>query len=149
MKSSRWSYLVLGSAVVFSALSLATVRTRAAQQPAKTVWEGVYTEADATKGKEEYLKNCASCHGDNMQGGDEAPGLAGDGFLSQWVDLSVGDLYERIRITMPQDRPGQLSREEYTTIVAHLLKANRYPAGATELPRDTAALRGIGITDKK
>lgn len=147
MKSSGWRCLVLGSAVTVAALSLATIRA-GAQQPSKSVWDGVYSEAEATRGKEEYLKNCASCHGDNMQGGDEAPGLAGEGFLSQWVDLTVGDLYERIRITMPQDRPGQLSREEFTLVLSHLLKANRYPAGATDLPRDTGALRGIAITSR-
>jgi mono/diheme cytochrome c family protein len=149
MKSSGsgWNCLVLGSVVAVATLTLATVKT-GAQQPPKSVWDGVYSEAEAARGKEEYLKNCASCHGDNMQGGDEAPGLAGEGFLSQWVDLTVGDLYERTRITMPQDRPGQLSREEYTLILSHLLKANRYPAGATDLPRDTAALKGIAIIAK-
>lgn len=118
------------------------------QNPTQTVWDGVYTEAQATRGRELYLKQCGSCHGENLQGGDESPGLVGGGFLSQWIDLSAGDLLERIRTTMPQDRPGQLSREAYTEILAHLFRANGFPPGQTELPRETAALKQILIATK-
>jgi mono/diheme cytochrome c family protein len=113
-----------------------------------TVWDGSYTEAQAARGREAYLVECGSCHADNLQGGDEAPGLAGSGFLSQWVDLSAGDLYERIRTTMPQDRPGRLSRASYTDIIAYIFKVNGFPAGETELPTESAALKAIMVTSK-
>lgn len=150
--------LVIAAATAFAACVSLTATSGAAiavsrsganaQNPARTVWDGVYTEAQATRGRELYLKECASCHSENLQGGDESPGLVGGGFLSQWIDLSVGDLLERTRTTMPQDRPGQLSREAYTEILAHLFKANSFPSGQTELPRDTMALKQILIVAK-
>lgn len=118
------------------------------QDGAKSVWGGAYTQAQADRGRGQYLKECASCHADNMQGGDEAPGLIGSGFLAQWVDLSAGDLFERTRTTMPQDRPGQLSRAAYADILAHVFKANGFPSGDVELPTDSTALKTIMIEPK-
>ena len=40
------------------------------------------------------------------------PPLIGGGFTANWNDLNVGDLYERIRTTMPLDKPGTLSRQQ-------------------------------------
>jgi quinoprotein glucose dehydrogenase len=120
----------------------------AAQGAVRTVWDGVYTDAQAERGKEVYLKECASCHADNLQGGDVAPGLVGGGFLAPWIGLPVADLYERTRISMPQDRPGQLGRAAYADILAYLFKANEFPSGTTELDRDLAALRQIQIESK-
>ena len=154
----RWNNWVLAAATAFTACVSVTATSGAAvappfsgaeaQNPTRTVWDGVYTDAQAARGRELYLKECASCHAENLQGGDEAPGLIGGGFLSQWIDLSAGDLFERTRTTMPQDRPGQLSRDAYTEILAHLFKANSFPAGQTELPRDTTVLKQILIVAK-
>lgn len=73
------------------------------------------------------------------------PALTGGVFTSTWNDLSVGDLFERVRISMPLDRPGTLSRQQSADVIAFILKANRWPAGATELPRELAALKEIRI----
>ena len=117
-------------------------------QQAKTVWNGAYTAEQAARGRAAYLKECGSCHSENLQGGDEAPGLVGSAFLAQWVDLSAGDLFERTRISMPQDRPGQLSRATYADILAHIFKVNGFPEGSTELPTETVALKAIMIVTK-
>jgi hypothetical protein len=78
-----------------------------------------------------------------MEGMDMAPGLAGGAFIANWNGTSVGDLFERIRVTMPQDDPGKLSRAQSADLVAYLLSVNKYPAGKTELPRDTEPLKQI------
>lgn len=117
-------------------------------QQSKTVWDGAYTAEQAARGREAYLKECGSCHSENLQGGDEAPGLVGSAFLAQWVDLSTGDLFERTRISMPQDRPGQLSRATYADILAHIFKVNGFPEGRAELPTDTVTLKTIMIVTK-
>lgn len=72
---------------------------------------------------------CASCHGDQLEGGGQ----------------SVGDLFERIQGAMPGDRPGTLARTDNADIVAYLLKENQRPAGKAELPSDATALKQIQI----
>ncbi len=110
-----------------------------------SVWDGVYTDEQAKRGEAVYYERCASCHGPELEGGDMTPPLTGGGFTSNWNELSVGDLFERIRITMPLDRPRTLSRQQSADVLAFLLKANRWPAGAAELPRELAALNEIRI----
>ena len=78
-----------------------------AQPPTKSIWDGIYTEEQATRGQGLYSQECASCHGGELTGGEMAPPLAGGEFLAGWDGLTVGDLFERIRISMPQNTPGR------------------------------------------
>src|SRR4051812_5361995 len=100
-----------------------------AQEAAPTVWSGVFTVAQADRGATAYNQRCAACHGGQLGGTGEAPALASAEFLSNWNGLSVGDLFERIRTTMPFDAPASLSRDTYADVVAFVLKANGLPAG--------------------
>lgn len=111
--------------------------------PSRSVWDGVYTEDQAKRGQGLYEEQCASCHGDALTGGEMAPPLAGGEFLSSWNGLTVGDLFERMRKTMPLDKPGQLSRAVNADITAYLLSFNKFPAGKTELPQNTEMLKQI------
>ncbi len=117
-------------------------------QVGKTVWDGVYTEAQAGRGKKLYIASCAACHQEGMQGADLAPALKGDEFLLLWNDKPMSDLVDRIAKTMPQDAPGTLSSEANADIVAYMLQVNRFPTGAAELPSDAAALKTIAIIRK-
>jgi mono/diheme cytochrome c family protein len=112
--------------------------TLSAQQ--KTQWDGVYTEEQAKRGEPLYAEKCSSCHGPDMNGGEMAPGLTGGEFTANWNDLTLGDLFERMRISMPQNNPGSLSRQENADILAAILKKANYPAGQTELPTQTEML---------
>jgi quinoprotein glucose dehydrogenase len=137
-------------AMLLAACAFAGVATSTSAQGSPTsVWDGVYTDSQADRGKAQYLQNCASCHSETLQGVDEAPGLVGEGFLASWVDLPAADLFERIRISMPQDRPGQLSRAAYADILAYLFRVNKFPAGNTELASDLAALKQIVIAARR
>src|ERR1700761_5959977 len=102
-------------------------------QQAATVTGGIYTEAQAARGHDQYTTNCAPCHGATLSGSGEAPALVGGEFLSDWIGLTVGDLFDRIRTSMPQDAPGKLSRDQYAAILSYVLKQNGYPAGAKDL----------------
>ncbi len=113
------------------------------------MWAGVYTEAQATRGRAVYDQRCSACHGTELEGGDMTPSLTSGMFTSNWNELTVGDLFERIRITMPLDSPGSLSRQQVADVVSFLLKANKWPAGETELPRETFALKDIKILSFK
>jgi mono/diheme cytochrome c family protein len=110
-----------------------------------SVWDGVFTEEQVTRGRTGYLRECASCHGPALEGGDMTPALSGGGFTSNWNDLTLGDLFERIRVSMPLDSPGKLSRQQNVDVIAYILKTNAWPSGATELPADAAALKQIKI----
>ena len=110
-----------------------------------SVWDGVYTAGQTRRGETAYLQACASCHGTALEGGDMTPPLVGGAFMANWNDLTVGDLFERIRTTMPLDKPGRLSRQQNADVIAFLLKANGWPAGMVELPPEPPALNQIRI----
>jgi mono/diheme cytochrome c family protein len=118
-------------------------------QESRTVWSGVYTEAQSKRGEAVYLEMCANCHGIELEGMDMSPPLAGATFGSNWNDLTMGDLAERIRISMPADRPGTMTRPQVADVMAFMLKANKFPAGATELPQDVLTLKQIRIVPEK
>jgi cytochrome c len=109
----------------------------------RSVWDGVYTEEQAKRGEEMYRKECASCHGDSLVGGGGAAPLAGGTFLSNWNGLTVGDLFDRIRKTMPQGSPGKLTKQQDADILAYLLSFNKFPAGKTELQKQVEFLKEI------
>ena len=114
----------------------------AAQAP-QSQWNGIYTPEQAARGGKLYVDKCATCHGDALEGGEMAPGLVGGEFSANWNDLRIGDLYERIRISMPQDSPDSLSRAQYAEVVAFILQKGGYPAGKADLPTDLAQLNGM------
>ncbi len=123
-----------------------------AQPPAQTsrsVWDGIYTDVQAKRGQPLYGEQCASCHGATLEGGESAPALAGGEFLSNWNGLTVGDLFERMRTSMPLNKPGKLSREVNADILAFMLSVNQFPSGKTELPHATEVLREIRIDASK
>ena len=118
-------------------------------QTATSVWDGIYTEAQAARGADGFAANCASCHGAGLTGTGEAPALQGPQFVSDFDGETVGDLFDRIRTTMPQDRPASLSRDQYADILAFVLKANAFPAGQKELDRRSEYLKAIRFTAAK
>jgi mono/diheme cytochrome c family protein len=118
-------------------------------QPTKSVWDGVYTEEQANRGKQGYADQCASCHGPELTGGEMAPALAGGEFMAGWDGLTVGDLFERIRISMPQNSPGSLSNAQNADILAFMLASNKFPTGSTELAKDAMILKTIKFEAKK
>ncbi len=128
---------ILAAFLVLAALSPA--------QEKRSVWDGVFTAEQAKRGQARYNTSCSSCHGDTLMGGESAPPLAGGEFLSTWNGLTAGDLFDRTRTTMPQNKPGSLSREANAEILAYILSVNQFPAGKVELPQSSEALREIRI----
>jgi len=110
---------------------------------ARSVWDGVYTEEQAKRGAALYAKECAGCHGTALTGGEEAPALSGTTFMSNWNGLTLGDLFERTRTTMPQNDPGKVSRQQHADILAFILSFNKFPAGKTELEMQAEMLKEI------
>jgi len=122
-------------------LILAAVATR-------SVWDGVYSKEQASRGQSAYNSKCARCHGEALLGGEDSPPLVDKDFLEKWNGKSVGVLVELTRKTMPADGPGKLSRQQCVDIAAYLLSANGFPAGAGDLPSDAAVLDEIVFREK-
>ncbi len=121
--------------LAIAALSFGVAPALKAQGASRSVWSGVFTAAQAERGKALYAVNCARCHGPTLAGG-EAPGLAGSNFLSNWNGESIAALVDRIRTSMPADDPGKIGAASATDLVALILSSNQIPAGENELPRD-------------
>ena len=119
-----------------------------AQVPAN-VWHGVYSDAQAQHGQEVYQRSCQQCHGPELAGADMTPALVGGTFTSNWDGLTVGDLYDRIRTTMPADRPGTLSRQDITDVIAFMLKRNGWPSGPSPMAAEPLALKQIAVSALK
>lgn len=138
--------LALVGTMVFSALG---ARGTVSAQGAKSQWDGVYTAEQAKRGEALYGQYCASCHGPDLAGGEMAPGLTGGEFSSNWNDLSLGELFDRIRISMPQNAPGSLSRQQNADILSYMLAKAAVPAGQAELPTQSEVLGGIKFLASK
>jgi len=131
-------------------MALLSMDAGAQQDGAGTsVWSGVYTEEQAGRGEIAYRQSCVNCHGPELEGADMTPPLIGGAFTANWNDLNLGDLFERIRATMPLDKPGTLSRQQNADVVAFVLKANLWPAGTSELSRDLGVLKQIRIQSSR
>jgi len=110
---------------------------------------GVYAAEQATRGEVVYKEQCAACHGDDLKGNDIIPGLTGDAFAANWRGKSVGDLFEKINMTMPALSPGSLTPEQTADLVALILSVAKYPAGTTDLASSLEALQQITIDAPK
>jgi mono/diheme cytochrome c family protein len=106
---------------------------------------GVYTIAQAERGRALYQAHCASCHGGALAGADTNPPLTGGRFMANWNGQSVGALAKRIRGTMPLDDPGTLGLVETADLVAYILQANDIRSGTAELPPSPRELESIKI----
>jgi mono/diheme cytochrome c family protein len=115
----------------------------------KTVWDGVFSKEQAARGEAAYKAACSECHGNDLMGDGFAPALSGAEFMGNWNDLSVGDLFERIRISMPPSGPSSVTPAAKADIVAHIMNLNKWPTGTGELEPKTDVLKLIKIEPKK
>jgi polyvinyl alcohol dehydrogenase (cytochrome) len=124
----------------------AVAATPAIAAAGKLSREGVYRADQAERGKAIYMQSCAAgCHNANLSGGGPVPGLAGPEFVGRWAGLSIGELFARMRTTMPKNQPGSLSDDAYSAITAYILSANDFPAGTEPLPDRRDVLDKIAI----
>ena len=138
--------LLLGAALISSSFYALWAQEAA---ESRSVWDGVYTEEQSKRGEAVYKKECSSCHGEMLTGGESAPPLTGGAFQANWNGLTLGDLFDRIRKTMPQSKPGSLTRQQDSDVLAFLLSINKFPAGKTELYRQSEMLKEIRFETKK
>jgi len=109
-----------------------------AQAPTtRTVWDGVYTEAQAARAAPLFDQSCSNCHSLAAQGNRP---LVGDKFWERNTQKTVGTLLTFVKTNMPNGAAaGSLPASTYNDLVALILKSNGFPAGATELAPETIA----------
>ena len=118
---------------------LGVAATAGAQAPppaGRTVWDGVYTDAQATRAMSTFNQSCSNCHSLAPQGNRS---LTGDKFWEGFTQKTVGDLLTYVKTNMPNGNGGSLSAVAYNDLVALILKSNNFPAGAAELAPETIA----------
>ena len=145
MTQKHFALLLAGAATI--AFSHAAVVAYQADAP-RTVWDGVYTEAQVKRAAPLYKEKCAKCHAEELTGKD-APALVGPEFSAAWTDLSLNDMFDRIIKSMPDDEKGTLTRPQTADLIAFILAGADMPAGKAELPTDAAALRLIKYVGTK
>ena len=145
---SRW--VDARVAIAAAAFAAAAVSGLYAQEK-KSVWDGVYSEEQAARGKDEYEYNCGNCHIHDLSGDSikDVPPLAGPDFLAQWAGKSVKELLEYMSTKMPRDSRGSLGAKTYVDIVSYVLKVNNFPAGAAALSGDSPRLANTVIEREK
>jgi S-disulfanyl-L-cysteine oxidoreductase SoxD len=123
---------------------------RVGAQSKASVWDGVYSDEQATRGKDEYEYNCGNCHIHDLSGDSikDVPPLAGSDFIVKWQGKSVKELLDYITTNMPQDSRGSLGAKTYADITAYVLKVNTFPAGPQALA-DSPALATTMIEREK
>ena len=141
-RTTTFLFLIF-AAMTCWALGQSPAATQGAGTPERiTVWNGVYTEAQATLGQAVYSARCERCHANDLTGGAVGTSLKGDRFMQFWREDTVDSLFSKIRDTMPRNS-ASLSAEEYLNVTAFILKKNDFPAGATELKPEV--MRSIHI----
>ena len=140
-RHTRVKVLSLRSATAVAAALLTAIAV-GAQRP-QTVWDGVYTKEQSDRGEKLYVQYCSRCHGDGLGGVEAAPPLTGSVFAGTWEGAPLADLFERMRMSMPQDKPGSLSRAQNADILAYMLRVGEFPAGEKALDGQAGALAQI------
>jgi len=137
--------LILAACVAAVTAATSPLDPRPSTLAPRTTWDSVYTLTQASRGETAYVNTCARCHRPTLAGGDESPPLAGSTFLANWNGLTVFDLHDRIRTSMPPDTVvGAITKEMVSDVIAYIFKANGFPAGAADLATDST-LKDIAI----
>ena len=102
-----------------------------------TIWDGVYTAEQATRGERTAYVNCFSCH--------TAADWTSSHFLDPTSDQRLGDLFQMISRQMPMDSPGKLSPTEYADVIAYMLKLQGAPVGEKELVGEVRTMDRIFV----
>ncbi|HEV8448524.1 MAG TPA: c-type cytochrome [Gemmatimonadaceae bacterium] len=102
--------------------------------------DGLYTDEQASRGKDVYFNSCRSCH--------TPASHTGATFNQWWRGKHLSDLFAFVSTRMPKNDPGSLAPEDVADVMAYLLKMNAMPVGPNELPADVDSLKKYRIEAK-
>jgi alcohol dehydrogenase (cytochrome c) len=150
---NRWKVvlcaaLCAGVGILITVGSSAKLHAQAPAGPGRgavPTGEALFTSAQAVAGKTAYERNCAGCHGPNVDDGNSAPPLRGAAFLAKYGGKPAADLFTFVSTKMPPGNPGNVSLADYANIIAWVLQQNGYATGRKELASDATALASVTI----
>lgn len=137
--------ITLAIAMAAGALCAGVLRA----QETRSIWDGVYTEEQAKRGETIYVEHCVRCHGPKLLGGNEVGALTGPVFNGNWNGVPLSQMLDRVRVTMPLDKPSTMSRQQIADVLSYIFSVNKIPAGKTELPRQAEMLNLIQFKASK
>ena len=114
----------------------------------RSVWDGVYTAAQAARGKPRFEAGCGRCHNNELAGSTRGPALKGNQFWSHFQSQTLADLFVFMRDRMPRDSGGSVSDDQKVDILAYVLSVSGMPAGNNELTLDLRAMESIKVAKK-
>jgi mono/diheme cytochrome c family protein len=126
----------------------AAARTVATARPQRTLAEGVFSAAQATRGQEVYRRGCSACHLQTLTGDSVSPTLIGPEFMNRYAGSTLHEMISALRASMPQNAPDSLGDQGYVDLVSYLLSANGSPPGSRDLPIDVNELARIVVTSQ-
>jgi mono/diheme cytochrome c family protein len=131
----RWMLRAMGALFV-GTVSTVVIAAQGAKPTGPTVWDGVYTDAQADRATGIFSQSCERCHTLTSEG---TRPLSGDKFWEGYTQKTVGDLLNFVKTNMPNGQGGSLPGPTYNDLVALILKSNGFPAGKTEVTPETVA----------
>ena len=103
----------------------------------RSILDRIYSVAQADRGEQRFKVSCSSCH---------TPGdFAGGALADRWSGQTMGDVFDFVSNTMPENDPGGLKPEEYASVLAYILRINGYPVGAQDMPASKDALKPFEV----
>ena len=142
----RWSWSLLGMSLLIAgapragAQGTSAPKVHASPPSGPSTLSGVYTDEQASRGKDVYAGSCRSCH--------TPASHTGATFNKWWRGKQLSDLFGFISTLMPKNDPGSLAPEDVADVTAYLLKMNAMPTGPAELPPDIDSLKKFRIETK-
>jgi mono/diheme cytochrome c family protein len=106
-----------------------------------------YTGQQATDGEVVFTQNCASCHGDALQG-EVGPRLVGQNFAPASGNNTVSSIFSFMSSQMPDGNGGSLTHTQYEDVMSYILSKNGYPAGRTKLDYTSALASTVPLVSQ-
>lgn len=136
-------------AIAFAFISLVAINWQS-NVAARTIWDGVYSEAQAQRGDAIYQEHCAGCHGPELVSSDpDYPNLTAPQFRWNWGKKSLAERLQRVKSSMPPTAKDSLPAQDYLDVITFILKVNGYPAGDADIKADSSDLPTIIVDPPK
>jgi len=140
-----WRVAMVTPATAFLvSIGSAILGAQAAPPQGRTVWDGIYTDAQAERGLLAFNQSCTNCH--TLEAAGNRRPVTGEKFWEAWTQKTAADLLTWVSANMPNGNGGSLSVPTYRDLVAAILKSNGFPSGTTELAPETIV--GVQIIPK-
>jgi hypothetical protein len=152
MKSRSLTGTMASAAMLIATFALcespALIQGQSAAVPQKMVGDGVFSEAQAARGKKAFEQGtgtCTKCHLASLEGREQTGGgnggaaLIGLRFIQDFGESKLSKLVNKIRVDKPVEDPGTLTEQVALDMAAYLLMKNNYPAGSVDLTSDIAS----------